>query len=530
MPDAAKPAGPPPSSDGDGRGVITGPKLGITIAVMCASFMALLDISIVNVALNDIRASFGTPMDQIAWVSTGYMMANVVIIPMTGWFQRRFGFRRYYVLSVLLFGLASALCGLSWNLPSLVVFRVLQGLGGGAIIPTSQSILFARYPRREHGMAQALFGLGAVTAPLLGPTAGGYLIEWSTWHWIFLVNIPIVLLAAFMAWTSIEEPGWTPSRDRVDFAGIGLLIVGMAALQYVLEEGNRDGWWESATIVVLIVVSAIALITFVVHELEAEHPVVDLRVFANRSYAAATGVNFAVGMALFSANFLFSLYCGAVMHYAALDIGLLFLKGSLIQIFLLPIIGRLLTRVDPRPLILAGGVAMAVSLFLNAGLTPLADERAMLLPIFVRACGLGFIFAPLNVTALSDMRADLRGNAAGLFNLTRELGGSIGTAWMSTMLDRHTKEHLTALAAHVNIYDPTTMEQLAFLRASLAGRVSDAGSAAIGILGLRTANQALVRGFNQGFMQLLLVFGFALLLVFLLRRSGAGQTPAPGAH
>lgn len=528
MSNAGKPADGAPSPGGDGHGVITGPKLGITIAVMCAAFMAVLDISIVNVGLNDIRASFGTPIDQIAWVSTGYMVANVVVIPMTGWFQRRFGFRRYFVVSVLLFGVASTLCGLAWNLPSLVVFRVLQGLGGGAIIPTSQSILFARYPRREHGMAQALFGLGAVTAPLFGPTVGGYLIEWFSWHWIFLINIPIVLVAAFMAWVSIEETGWKPTRARIDVSGIALLVVGMAALQYVLEEGNRDGWFESATIVVLMVVAAIALITFVVHELETEHPVVDLRVFANRSYAAATGLNFAVGMTLFSASFLFALYCGAVMHYSALDIGMLFLKGSLIQLLLLPLIGRALTRLDTRPLILLGGSAMVVSLVVNADLNQLADERAMLLPIFVRACGLGLIFAPLNVTALSDLRADVRGNAAGLFNLTRELGGSIGTAWMSTMLARHTQVQVTMLAPHVNIYDPATMDQLGLLRANLAGRVADPTAAATGILGLRIANQALIRAFNQGFMQLALIFGFALFLVFLLRRPKVGSNAEPG--
>ncbi|MDF2694580.1 MAG: Drug resistance transporter EmrB/QacA subfamily, partial [Labilithrix sp.] len=171
--------------------MITGSKAGITFVVMCSALMALVDITIVNVALNDIRASFGTPIDQIGWVSTGYMMANIVIIPMTGWFQRRFGFRRYFAGSILLFTVASALCGLAWNLPSLVVFRAIQGLGGGAIIPTAQTILFARYPKEQHGMAGGLFGLGAVTGPLLGPTIGGYLIDWSTWHWCFLVNVPL---------------------------------------------------------------------------------------------------------------------------------------------------------------------------------------------------------------------------------------------------------------------------------------------------------------------------------------------------
>src|SRR5215467_4271757 len=193
-------------------GQITGPKIALTVIVMLAALMAMVDISIVNVALTDIRASFATPLDQIGWVSTGYMMANIVVIPMTGWFQRRFGFRRYFAASVALFTIASALCGLAWNLPSLVVFRALQGLGGGAIIPTAQTILFARYPKHEHGMAAAMFGLGAITGPLLGPTIGGYLIQWSSWHWIFTVNVPIGLIVALLALRFIEQPGFAPPK------------------------------------------------------------------------------------------------------------------------------------------------------------------------------------------------------------------------------------------------------------------------------------------------------------------------------
>jgi len=511
------------------RELITGSKLGITVAVMCAAMMAVLDISIVNVALNDIRASFGTPIDQIAWVSTGYMMANVVVIPMTGWFQRRFGYRRYFVTSILLFGLASVLCGTAWNLPSLVAFRVLQGLGGGAIIPTAQSILFARYPRKEHGTAQALFGLGAVTAPLLGPSLGGYFVDIASWHWIFLINVPVVIVAALLAWNHIEEPGWQPAREQVDQKGIALLVVGMATLQYVLEEGHRDNWFESNTIALLSVIALVSLVTFVVHELETPNAVVDLRIFLNRSYAAATGLNFAIGMTLFSATFLFSLYCGAVMHYTALDIGLLFLKGSAIQLVLMPIIGRLLSRVDPRPLIFLGGLIVVYSLYLTSQLSNVSDDRAMLLTVFVRACGLGFVFAPLNVAALSDIPARQRGNAAGLFNVTRELGGSIGTAFMSTRLDQNIKLNFTALTRNVTLFDNATVEALAQAKRLLSGRVTDVIAASYGALALRLSQQALVRAFSQNFLLLAVMYFCLLALVVLLRRP-MGSRSEPGGH
>ena len=212
--------------------VLRGSKPLITAGAMVAGLMAFLDISIVNVALNDIRANFGTPLDQIAWVSTAYAMANITIIPISGWLLRRFGFRRYYAASILIFTAASALCGLAWNLPSLVCFRILQGLGGGAIIPTSQSVLFSRYPEKQHGMAGALFAIGAITGPLLGPTVGGYLVEWSSWHWIFFINVPLGLIAAWIAWTQIEQPTFVSDRSPVDRFGIALLAVGMVSLQY----------------------------------------------------------------------------------------------------------------------------------------------------------------------------------------------------------------------------------------------------------------------------------------------------------
>lgn len=512
------------------RDVIQGSKTGITIAAMAAALMSVLDISIVNVALSDIRASFGTPLDQIAWVSTGYMMANVVVIPMTGWLQRRFGYRKYFTFSVLLFTLASVLCGLSWNLPSLVAFRILQGMGGGAIIPTSQAILFARYPREEHGMAGALFGLGAVTGPLLGPTVGGLLIEAASWHWIFLINVPVGLFAAYMAWRYIEQPHFEPSVEKVDRNGIALLAVGMACLQYVLEEGNREDWFDSRLITLLAVVAAIALITFVVHELETPSPVVDLRVFANRSYSAATGVNFLVGTALFSGSFLFSLFCGSVMRYEALDIGLIFLKGSAIQILLMPLIGKFGGKVDGRYLIGFGVLGMSLSLWTNGHLATRVDEITLITPVFIRACSLGFIFVPLSVMALSNLRPEQRGNAAGLFNLTRELGGSIGTAWMSSALSRSTKANATALTSHVDVYGQVAQEQFAQLKGAMAARgVLDPTGAAYGLLGQRINAQALVRAFNTNFLILAAIFVCALVLVAMLQRADP-TVKVEGAH
>jgi DHA2 family multidrug resistance protein len=504
------------------QGPIQGSKAAITIVVMAAALMALIDISIVNVALSDIRTSFGTPIDQIGWVSTGYMMANIVVIPMTGWFQRRFGFRRYFSASVMIFTIASALCGLAWNLPSLVLFRILQGMGGGAIIPTSQAILFSRYPRAQHGMAAALFGLGAITGPLLGPSIGGYMIEWASWHWIFLVNVPIGLTVALMIPRVLKEPGFVPETTRIDAVGIGLLAVGMASLQYVLEEGNRAGWSDSTLIMVLGAVAAIAIVTFIVHELEAPNPVVDLRVFKNRNYAAATGLNFLLGLAVFGASYLFSLYCGVVMHYAALDIGRIFLVAGMSQIFLMPLIGKMANRVDPRYMLVVGVTVTTLSQWIAAHLTADAGFYDLVWPNLVRSFGLVFVFVPVSIAALSNLPLEQRGNATGLFNLTRELGGSLGTAWMGKLVADGIATHSARLAEHVTPYDPLAQEAwLGIARRGMDPAVT---------LMRRVTGEASVLSFEGGFRITMLAIGLGLIMVLLLKRATPAPEVAGGAH
>jgi DHA2 family multidrug resistance protein len=511
---------------------VTGSKLGVTMVAMMAALMALIDITIVNVALNDIRASFGTPIDQIGWVSTGYMMANIVIIPMTGWFQRRFGYRRYFAASIMLFTAASALCALAWNLPSLVVFRAIQGLGGGAIIPTAQSILFARYPRREHGTAAALFGLGAITGPLLGPTMGGYLIDIASWHWIFIVNVPVGIAAALLALRFIEQPGFAPPRGndaKVDVFGISLLAVGMACLQYVLEEGNREGWMESPTIVTLGAVAGIALITFIVHELESDHPVVDLRVFLNRNYAAGTGLNFLAGFSLFSGSFMFSLFAGTVIHYSALDIGKVFLVAGTISIVMMPLMGRLSQKIDGRLLLFVGVVTLAVSQYLASQLTQASGFWDMVKPNMARSLALSFIFVPVSLVALSDLTPAQRGNATGLFNLTRELGGSLGTALMGMLISDDMKRYGSYLSENVSVYNPWSQEQLQQVSGRVGALTYQHELVGESILRSRVTVQAMVLSFANEFRWVVAALVVGVGVVFLLKKPGA-TADVSGAH
>jgi DHA2 family multidrug resistance protein len=509
------------------RDKVIGSKLGITAVVMTGALMAMIDITIVNVALNDIRASFGTPLDQIGWVSTGYMMANIVVIPMTGWFQRRFGFRRYFAGSVALFSVASALCGLAWDLPSLVLFRALQGLGGGAIIPTAQAILFARYPKEEHGMAAAMFGLGAISGPLLGPTIGGYLIEISSWHWIFMVNVPIGIVATLLAFRFVQQPNFLPPKGeeaRVDVLGIVLLAVGMASLQYVLEEGNREGW-DSLLILVLGAIAAVTLITFIVHELETEQPVVDLRVFAQRSYAAGTGLNFLTGFALFAGSYMFSLFAGSVIHYSALDIGKVFLVSGIVSIFVMPLMGRLAPKMDARILLMIGVLIVSGSQVVASRLTQAAGFWDMVHPNMIRSLGLGFIFIPVSVLALSDLPAHQRGSATGLFNLTRELGGSLGTALMGMLVSDDMKRFGSYLSENINVYNPLVQENLSQTAMTVGSQTFQRDLVAESLLKLKVGNQAMVLSFENGFRWTALAMALGVVLVFLLKRPQGGAAP-----
>ncbi|HEY0255195.1 MAG TPA: DHA2 family efflux MFS transporter permease subunit, partial [Kofleriaceae bacterium] len=390
-------------------------------------------------------------------------------------------------------------------------------------------VLFSRFPERQHGMAGALFGLGAITGPLLGPTIGGYLVDAASWHWIFFVNIPLGIAAAMIAWTQIEQPKFVPDRAPVDKAGIGLLAIGMVSLQYVLEEGNRNNWFEDRTITVLAVVAVISLVGFVSHELETPHPVVDLRVFSNRAYTAATILNFLVGTSVFAGSLLLSLYCGSIMHYRALEIGHVFLRANWIQFIIFPLVGKLVMKVDPRGLLLVANIGIFTSLWMNAHLTADANPQTLSLPLFIRSVGTGFGFVPLTLLGVASLPPARRAAGTALFNLTRELGASIGAATMSTLLDRNSKHAYSAITSHVDIYGSNLAGQISILEHGPGTRVFDPHLAALQVVHSRIEAQALLSAFNQCFLILAGCFLFASWVVVFMKRPGPAMKP-PDAH
>lgn len=429
-----------------------GPRLGgsigwITFATMAAAFMALADISIVNVNLPQMQASFGVEVDQLGWISTAYMIANVVAMPMTGWLQKRLGLRTSFVLSLVTFTVGSAACGAAWSFEALVAFRVVQGLGGGGLLPLSQGILLARYPEEKFELAGALFGIGAMLGPVVGPFFGAELLEFVAWPWIFWINVPIGTLATIAALRAIDEKGFVPLRRPFDARGALLLATALASMQFVFEEGNRRDWFESVTVVVATLVSLGSFVGLAMHLSRAKTPIVDVRVFRSARLAAATAYNFALGAWMIAGGFLNALYFSSVLGLPPLRIGELLLVGNLSDFLIIPLSAWLLKKIGGAPLIVAGVLLISLGFWMNALLGLDAGFWDLVVPQLVRSGGASLLYVPVTIVAFDRLSDDDRESAVGLFNLTRELGGSIAVALSAHLLIRRTAIHSEALAS-----------------------------------------------------------------------------------
>jgi DHA2 family multidrug resistance protein len=431
------------------------PRLGgsigwITFATMAAAFMALADISIVNVNLPQMQASFGVEVDQLGWISTAYMIANVVAMPMTGWLQKRLGLRTSFVLSLVTFTAGSALCGSAWSFEALIAFRVIQGLGGGGLLPLSQGILLARYPVEKFELAGALFGIGAMLGPVIGPFFGAELLEVVAWPWIFWINVPIGTVATIAAFRTIDEKGFAPSRRPFDARGALLLATALASMQFVLEEGNRRDWFESIIVIVATLVSVGSFVGLGFHLSRAKTPIVDVSVFRSARLAAATAYNFALGAWMIAGGFLNALYFSNVLGLPPLRIGELLLVGNLSDFVVIPLSAWLLKKIGGAPLIVAGVLLISAGFWMNALLGLDASFWDLVVPQLVRSGGASLLYVPVTIVAFDRLSDDDRESAVGLFNLTRELGGSIAVALSAHLLIQRTAIHTEALASVAN--------------------------------------------------------------------------------
>ncbi|HKI46523.1 MAG TPA: DHA2 family efflux MFS transporter permease subunit [Balneolales bacterium] len=427
----------------------------ISVTVIIAAMMQLIDTSIVNVALPHIMGNLGADLDEATWIVTSYVFANVVILPMTGWLAARFGRKQYFMGSIVLFVMASVMCGQSTSIWELVVFRFIQGLAGGGLMPVSRVILIESYSPEDLGLANAIFAMGIITGPTIGPTLGGWLTDSFTWRWIFYVNVPIGIIALLMAMANVTNPADAKKAGRVDWLGILFLFIGFGSLQIVLERGERDNWFSSSFIVILSIIAVIGILLFLLYEFFHHSPVVDLRVFRHKNFAVSTFFSFMMGLGLFGSVFIFPIFTQNLLGYSALQTGLIMVPGALTAALLNPVIGILLRKkVSPQLLAFIGIILFFVFSVMISNETMQYGPGDFFWPLILRGLGLGFLSVPINTIALTGMFGQELSESSGILSMIRQLGGSFGVALITTLIDRRVVFHRTALAVHINQYNP----------------------------------------------------------------------------
>ncbi len=443
----------------------------IALTVMLATFMEVLDTSVANVALPHIAGNLAATVDESTWVLTSYLVSNAIVLPLAGWFSTLFGRKRFYMICVGLFTVSSFLCGLAPSLGLLVVFRTLQGIGGGAMQPISQAILVESFPKHKQGMAMAVYGMGVVVAPIIGPTLGGWLTDNYSWRWIFLINIPVGLLSLTLSGMLLRDPPYLERKSlrnlRIDYIGLGLIAVGLGFLEVMLDKGQREDWFASHLIVAAAVVAAAALVGAVVWEWRDSDPVVSVRLLRDRNFFIATSAMFLLGFVLYGSTMLLPVLLQTLLGYTAMMSGLALSPAGVANIVLLPVVGKLISKVQARWLVIFGLAVSAMGLFQMAGFNTQIDFRTAMLARLVQSAGLSFLFVPLNTIAFSYIPKERVNRATGMINLARNIGGSCGIAMVTTTLARRAQFHQNILVSHLTPYDFGYREML-----SRAGRMT----------------------------------------------------------
>ena len=494
----------------------------ITITVMIPTFMEIVDTSVANVALPHMQGSLNAGTDEITWVLTSYLVSNAVVLPMTGWFARLFGRKRFLISCITFFTLSSFLCGAAPTLGALIFFRVVQGAAGGALIPISQAILMETFPPWQQGMAMAIFGVGAMFGPIIGPTLGGWITDNMNWRWIFYINIPVGIFAVIMAKFFIFDPSYLKRvKMKIDYWGLALLTIGLGSLQVVLDKGQQDDWFNSSFIIAFTVVTVLSLLILLFVELSHPHPIVNLRLFKDISFSSGNFIMFIVGFCLYGSIVMIPLFLQTLMGYNATMAGMVLAPGGVATLVAMPFVGLIIQRYDGRWVVLTGLILGAYSMFMMQGFTLEASYWAFVWPRVILGVALGMIFVPLTTVTLSTIAKEEMGNATGIFNLLRNLGGSVGIATAATLLSRFTQFYQTGLTAHVNPFNPVTQLRLAELQQGAIAKGVDAVTAektALAILNAMVQRQAGMLAYNYIFWVIGIAFLVIIPLLILLKK------------
>lgn len=504
----------------------------IAVTVTLAAMLELLDTSIVNVAIPHMMGTFGATIDEIAWVSTGYVVANVIVLPISGWLSNFCGRRNYFVLSILVFTLSSFFCGNATSLGGLVFWRIIQGFGGGGLIATANATLYEVFTPKEAAQSIAIFGLGIMVGPTLGPTVGGWITDTYAWPWIFYINLPLGALALVAALMVVPESRYGQRASRVDWQGLLLLAAGIGCLQILLERGERQDWFESREIVAYALTSSGALIVFIWHELRCEHPIVDLHILRDTQFSISLIFTFLLGAAMYSTVFILPVYLQTLLGYNAWETGMVILPGAISSGVTMAMMGKIVTtyRIDLRLFIVMGAAIFGWSMWQHGQFTTLSGEGDFFWPLVWRGVGLGMIFIPLNNLSFANLQLQHIANGSGFYNLTRQLGGSVGIAASATAFVQLQVIMRGELLHHVSRYSPETIERLAKLKALFLSHgvpSTLADQKAIFVLNQQVAKQAAMLSFER----LFLCFGIALLialpLMLFMRRTQFSRSGVP---
>jgi DHA2 family multidrug resistance protein len=497
-------------------------------AVM-ASLLEIIDTSIVNVAIPTMMGNLGATLEDISWVVTGYIIANAIILPLSAWLASTFGRRRYYIGCILIFTATSVACGMAPNLKFLIIFRIIQGLAGGALLPTSQALIQEQFPRERAGTANAIFGMSVMIGPTLGPTLGGYLTDNFGWRSIFNINLPLGLATAMLA--SIYVTNFDPLakateaakkaaqtvKKSIDVIGLGLLATGIGCLQYVLERGQADEWFDSPAIRICTFLAATSIPTLIWWELRVENPVINVRLYKHKVLRLGAMMGLELGIVLYGLIFVVPIFAERVLNYDATQTGMIFIPGALLTAACMPVVGALLRKYDPRWIIAGGITVLECALLMFATFSTSTGGSQIFWALIVRGLAMAFLFVPINTVVLGEFRGAELGQAAGLQNLFRQLGGSIGIATMSTLLDRMSAQNYADMLPHLSAVSPAAQTTLAQSRIAMAhsmlSQVGMGGSAqaALQALSFRVNNQVFVLSFEQLMWTLGISFAFAYI-------------------
>lgn len=500
---------------------------------MFATFMEVLDTTVVNVSLPHIASTMSATTEEATWVLTSYLVANAIILPMTGWLASLLGRKRLLMWSTMGFTAASVLCGLAPNLASLVIFRIIQGATGGALQPLSQAVLLESFKPEDRGRAMGFWGLGIVVAPILGPVVGGWITETYDWRWVFYINLPVGVMSLVMIRMYVFDPPYLKRLSTgIDYWGMGMLVLGIGALQFVLDKGQQEDWFESNLIVTLSIISAAALIALVVYELRTDSPIVDLRVFKNRTYATGVFLMTVVGFALYGSLVLLPLMLQTLLGYSSLEAGKAMAPRGVGSMIMMPVVGMLTTKVDPRKLLVLGLIIGGGTMFWLGQINLNAGPWDIMLPQFLQGAGMALLFVPLTTVSMASIQPQKMGNATSLFNLMRNIGGGVGIALTGTYLQRHRQVVGSMLGENISIYDPQTQGILAQITQGLIAAGNDVVTAtqrSYAVLHGMLLRQASMVSFVTIFRLMGVLFLVMIPLVLLMRRPSKGAAPA-AAH